>query len=711
MAGKSQARESFRVGFDIGGTFTDLVVANRSGTIRTGKVLTTPDEIMVGVLQGFAELLARNDIPPAAISEIVVGATTVVTNLIIERKGARTGLIVTKGFADVIEIGRELRYDVYDLAAGFPEPLVPKALRMEVDERVDFQGKVVHPIDAGEVEAAIKALAAKGATSLAVCLLHSYVNAEHEKLIRKVAERAAPGMHVSLSCEILPEIREYERTVATVLNAYVRPYIGNYLQRIEEGFASVFGSASLRLMQSSGGMISRDYAERLPLRMLESGPAAGALAAAHLADSCGLKKIIAFDMGGTTAKACLITSGEPEVTTEFETARVHRFKRGSGFPVKLPIIDLIEIGAGGGSIAHIDQTGLLKVGPGSAGAKPGPACYGLGGKLPTVTDAALVLGYLDRNATLSGAVRMQYDKARASIEAKIAKPLGMTVLEAAVGIYRIVCEQMAAAAKIHAVEKGRDLREYALVAFGGAGPIHACDVARRLRCKEVLIPPDAGVYSAIGLLLAPNKVDAVRSYYVRLGRIDWKEVEAFQADMQRDIAAALGSADIPPGEIVYRNSADMRYVGQGFEVSTPIPLKLDSASAGAIDASFKQAYAAKFGRSLDDVEVEIVSWRMEGIAKTAWLDERASPVTAAALARSPAQRPVYFLERGAFVDTPVHASDELARGSAHRGPMLIEQPGSTILIGPDDTFDIDARGIVRVAVAPMKQAAAAGKPQ
>jgi len=711
MAGKSQARESFRVGFDIGGTFTDLVVANRSGTIRTGKVLTTPDEIMAGVLQGFAELLARNDIPPAAIHEIVVGATTVVTNLIIERKGARTGLIVTKGFADVIEIGRELRYDVYDLAAGFPEPLVPKALRMEVDERVDFQGKVVHPIDVGEVEAAIKALAAKGATSLAVCLLHSYVNAEHEKLIRKVAERAAPGLHVSLSCEILPEIREYERTVATVLNAYVRPYIGNYLQRIEEGFASVLGSASLQLMQSSGGMISRDYAERLPLRMLESGPAAGALAAAHLADSCGLKKIIAFDMGGTTAKACLITSGEPEVTTEFETARVHRFKRGSGFPVKLPIIDLIEIGAGGGSIAHIDQTGLLKVGPGSAGAKPGPACYGLGGKLPTVTDAALVLGYLDRNATLSGAVRMQYDKARASIEAEIAKPLGMTVLEAAVGIYSIVCEQMAAAAKIHAVEKGRDLREYALVAFGGAGPIHACDVARRLRCKEVLVPPDAGVYSAIGLLLAPNKFDAVRSYYVRLSRIDWKEVEAFQADMQRDIAAALGSAGIPPGEIVYRNSADMRYVGQGFEVSAPIPLKLDSASAGAIDASFKKAYAAKFGRSLDDVEVEIVSWRMEGIAKTAWLDERASPVTAAAQAKNPSQRPVYFLERGAFVDTPVHASDELARGSAHGGPMLIEQPGSTILIGPDDTFDIDARGIVRVAVAPMKQAAAAGKPQ
>lgn len=705
MVDKRQSTGAFRVGFDIGGTFTDLVVANRSGSIRTGKVLTTPDEIMAGVLQGFKELLAKQDIPASAINEIVVGATTVVTNLIIERKGARTGLIVTKGFADVVEIGRELRYDVYDLTAGFPAPLVPQELRMEVDERVDFQGKVVRPLDAGAVETAIKALADKGATSLAVCLLHSYVNPEHEQFIESVAKRIAPNMHVSLSSDVLPEIREYERTIATVLNAYVRPYIGNYLQRIEEGFSSVFGNASLRLMQSSGGMISREYAERLPLRMLESGPAAGALAAAHLAETCGLNKIVAFDMGGTTAKACLITNGEPEVTTEFETARVHRFKRGSGLPVKLPIIDLIEIGAGGGSIAHIDQTGLLKVGPASAGAKPGPACYGLGGENPTVTDAVLLLGYLDREATLSGAVKMQYDKAHASIETKIAKPLGITALEAAVGIYRIVCEQMAAAAKIHSVEKGRDLREYALVAFGGAGPIHACEVARRLRCKEVLFPPDAGVYSAIGLLLAPNKVDAVRSYYVRLNQINWKEVQAFQAEMQRDIAAALGSAGISPEQIEYRNSADMRYVGQGFEVNASIPQKLDGKSTGAIDAAFKHAYAAKFGRSLDDVEVEIVSWRMEGIAKTAWLDNKAAPAAQATQAKQARKRPVYFLERGDFVDTPVHAASELASGAAYHGPMLIEQPGSTIVIGPDDTFNIDARGIVRVAVAASKSVA------
>nr|MBP8296446.1 hydantoinase/oxoprolinase family protein [Burkholderiales bacterium] len=541
-------------------------------------------------------------------------------------------------------------------------------------------------------------------TSLAVCLLHSYANPAHEQRIRAVAGRVAPAMHVSLSCDVLPEIREYERTVATVLNAYVRPHIGNYLQRIEDGFSAAFGQASLRLMQSNGGMISRSYAESLPLRMLESGPAAGALAAAHLADTCGLKRIVAFDMGGTTAKACLITDGEPEVTTEFETARVHRFKRGSGLPVKLPIIDLIEIGAGGGSIAHIDPTGLLKVGPASAGAQPGPACYGLGGAEPTVTDAALLLGYLDRHAVLSGAVRIQYDKAHAAIDAKIARPLGLSTLDAAVGIYRIVCEQMAAAAKIHAVEKGRDLRGYALVAFGGAGPIHACDVARRLRCTEVVIPSDAGVYSAIGLLLAPNKVDAVRSHYARLDRIDWNEVRDLLAGMERDIARALESAGVPAAGIAFTCSADMRYVGQGFEVNAPIPRELADDSAATIAASFKAAYAARYVRALEDVDVEVLNWRMVGSAQTAWLADTAYTAPAARRAAESRTRPVYFLESNGFVDTAVHAAADLAWDTSYRGPALIEQAGSTIVIGPGDAFAVDGRGMIRITVSALSHA-------
>jgi N-methylhydantoinase A/oxoprolinase/acetone carboxylase beta subunit len=688
---------AFRAGFDVGGTFTDLVVANRSGTIRTSKVLTTSDDIMVGVLKGFDELLRSHGIEPSEINDIIVGATTVVTNLIIERKGARTGLIATRGFADVIEIGRELRYDVYDLKARFPELLVPRALRMEVDERIDYRGKVVRALDVSEIESAADRLSTAGVTSVAVSLLHGYVNPVHERLIKSTIERVAPRMHVSLSVDVLPEIREYERTVATVLNAYVRPYIGGYLQRLEKGLGTLFGKASLRLMQSNGGMISRAYAELLPLRMLESGPAAGALAAGHLAGTVDLHRIVAFDMGGTTAKTCLISGGEPEVTTEFETARVHRFKRGSGLPVKLPIIDLVEIGSGGGSIAHIDQTGILKVGPASAGADPGPACYGLGGNQPTVTDAALILGYLDRDATLSGVVRLDYAKAHAAIGRNIAEPLGISVQDAAVGIYRIACEQMAAAAKIHAAEKGRDLREYTLVAFGGAGPIHACDVARRLRCQGVAVPPDAGVYSAIGLLLAPDKVDAVRSNYARLREIDWPGVAAMLGEMEAEITRTLGSAGVSTEEIKFTASADMRYVGQGFEVTAPIPYPLEDATPERIALAFQEAYAAKFGRALQSVDIEAVSWRMQGVATSAWLGSVDGSSPSGGLGER-SRRPVYFLEGGRFVDTPVYRSSSLARDTSYRGPMLIEQAGSTIVIGPGDAFQIDADANVRVSI-------------
>jgi N-methylhydantoinase A len=402
-------------------------------------------------------------------------------------------------------------------------------------------------------------------------------------------------------------------------------------------------------------------------------------------------------MGGTTAKTCLIRGGEPEVTTEFENGRVHRFKRGSGLPVKLPIIDLVEIGSGGGSIAHIDQTGILKVGPASAGADPGPACYGLGGDRPTVTDAVLILGYLDRDATLSGVVRLDYEKAHAAIGRNIAEPLGISIQDASVGIYRIACEQMAAAAKIHAAEKGRDLREYALVAFGGAGPIHACDVARRLRCGVVTVPPDAGVYSAIGLLLAPDKVDAVRSNYARLREVDWSGVAAMLTEMQAEITRTLGSAGVPTGEIKFTASADMRYVGQGFEVNAPIPYPLEDATTEHIPMAFQEAYAAKFGRALQSVEIEVVSWRMQGIATSAWLGTvEGRPPSGASGERT--RRPVFFLESGTFVDTPVYRSTALARGNLYCGPMLIEQAGSTIVIGPSDSLEIDAHANVRVSV-------------
>ena len=696
--------EIFRLGFDIGGTFTDIVLASREGTVRTTKVLTTSDDIMRGVIDGLRRLLDLYHVSDAEIDDtIAAAASTVVTNLVIEGKGARTGLLTTKGFRDVLSIGRELRYDVYDLTAGFPNPLVTDQLRIEVTERVDFRGRVVEGLSLDEAAAGLRALSQQGATSLAVCLLHAYANSEHEKRIKALAAQVCPDLPVSLSSEVLPEIREYERTVATVLNAYVQPHIQKYLSRIEEGLKSVLSRPGLRLMlmQSNGGLISRSYAESFPIRMLESGPAAGALAASHLAKTCGIQKILAFDMGGTTAKACLVTDSVPEVTNEFETARVHRFKQGSGYPIRLPVIDLIEIGAGGGSIARIDQTGLLKVGPTSAGAKPGPASYGLGGTKPTVTDAALVLGYLGRHATLGGSVSLNYDKAHAAIDSDIARPLGLSTEDAAIGIYRIVCEQMAAAAKIHAVEKGRDLREYALIAFGGAGPIHACEVARRLGCKEILIPPDAGVFSAVGLLLAPNRVDAVRSHCVQLSNLNWPEVRALFEEMKSSVAEALKGSHVDVEDIVYQYSADMRYVGQGFEVNAPLPLLFDASATAVIAESFSHAYAAKFGRALADVSIEVVSWRVSGATKTGWLGATLLPPARRTRGNERIKRPVYFLERGAFVTTDVYSAGDVPVEKTLNGPALIEQDGSTIAIGPDDSFVIDPMGVTRIRVAAL----------
>ncbi|MEA2934181.1 MAG: hypothetical protein QOD74_827, partial [Variibacter sp.] len=459
---------TFRFGFDIGGTFTDLVLSGSDGSVFVGKCLTNARDITTMLLDGLGSLLNEHGLSTDQLHNVIAGATTFVTNLIIERKGARTALITTAGFRDIIEIAREIRYDVYDLTASYPDPIVPRELRIEIKERVDNTGTVLVALDEGSVEDAVRRLAHEGVEALAVCFLHAFKNPAHEKRVGEIASRIAPEMMVSLSSDVLPELREYERTIATAVNAYAMPQARNYLHQIEKRLASGGAGATLRIMQSNGGIISREIAERVPLRMLESGPAAGALAAAHLARQIGLSEVLAFDMGGTTAKACLVSSGEPELTTEFEAARVHRFKRGSGLPIRLPIIDLIEIGAGGGSIARVDETGLLKVGPTSAGADPGPACYGRGGQDATVTDAAVVLGYLDPNCRLGGEVTVDADLAREAIRNAVGAKLGLGIVEAAAGIHRIVCEHMAAAAKIHAVEKGRDVRAYALLAFGGA---------------------------------------------------------------------------------------------------------------------------------------------------------------------------------------------------------------------------------------------------
>lgn len=704
----------YRFAFDIGGTFTDLVLLCNDGRVLTAKVLSDHDDIVAPIAKGLLGMMDANAITIAQISDVVVGATTAVTNLVIERKGARTGLITTAGFRDVIEIARELRFDLYDLGSPGPDPVVPRELRVEVSERVAAGGEIITAPDDANIEAAVRALLEGGARSIAVCLLHSFSNPAHELRIRDIAQRMAPQVPVSLSHEVLGELREYERTVATVLNAYVKPMVGPYLATIESGLRALGIDATLRIMQSNGGVISRELGERMPIRMLESGPAAGALGAAHAARLAKVADVIAFDMGGTTAKACLICDGVPSITTEFEAARLQRFKKGSGLPVRLPTVDLIEIGAGGGSIAHIDATGLMKVGPQSAGSNPGPACYGLGGTRPTVTDAALLMGYLDPQGTLSGAVTLRPDLAERAIDEHLARPLGLTTIEAANGVHRIVCEHMASAAKIHAVENGRDVRRHTLLAFGGAGPIHAREVARRTGCREVLVPANAGVFSAFGLLVAPMKVDAVRTRFTWLADIDWISIEALLAGMEGMLAAELASAQVPAASIRFRRSADMRYVGQGFEVETELPALVGGDSGGAANntapcasaggmqeefaARFDAAYRLRFGQHLENQRIEIVNWRVEAIAAAPPAPQRPGANETTARVASRRDRKVYFPDVGAFVDTPVLAESSLRAGLVQEGPALIEQAGSTVVIGPGDRFGIDEAGNLRITL-------------
>jgi N-methylhydantoinase A/oxoprolinase/acetone carboxylase beta subunit len=680
----------YRFAFDIGGTFTDLVIMGPDGRLAAGKCLTRPSAISAAVSDGLARLLTREAIPAAQVREVVSGATTLVTNLIIERRGAATGLITTRGFRDVLEIRREFRYDVYDLSATFPEPLVPRWLRLEVNERVDRDGAVLVPLDPEEARQAILTLREAGVDSLAVCLLHSYRNPVHERLIGEVAAALAPGLSVSLSCDVLPELREYERTTAAVLNAYVRPFIGRYFEELERMLRELGIEATLHMMQSNGGVISREFAERFPIRMLESGPAAGALAGAHLGRQARIPDLLCFDMGGTTAKACLVSEGRPDITTEFETARAHRFKKGSGFPVKLPVIDLIEIGAGGGSIAHIDTTGLMKVGPRSAGASPGPACYGLGGEEPTVTDADLLLGYLDPDYFLGGEMPLDPERAERAVQSRVAERLGISVTEAASGIYRIVSENMAAAAKIHAAEKGRDIRGCTLLTFGGAGPVHAREVARRTGITRVLVPLNAGVLSAIGLLVAPVQVDSVKTGFMRLGEFDRKKVDEVFGEMEAQALTTLTRMGIPARQVAFERSADMRYVGQGYEIM--VPLREGSlGDPSRLLQAFYRTYTRCFGRHLTNVAVEALSWRLTARWQTAIAQRRLPPGRHRGAAPPKGQRRAYFAEIGRRVMVPVYDHYALEPGTSIGGPAIVEQRESTAVVGPRDRVTVDPR--------------------
>ena len=672
-----------RVGIDIGGTFTDLIAFDeRTGALSIGKVLTTPGAPAAGVEIGLQETLANAGEAASAIGGIIHG-TTLVTNALIERKGATTALLTTKGFRDAIEIRREGRYDLYDLSLEMPPPLAPRRRRLEVDERILADGAILTPLDLAQVPALVARLRATGAEAVAICLLHSYRNPEHERLLGAALAEAAPDLVVSLSSEVVAEMHEYERASTTLANVYVRPLVERYLRELEERLhVGGMGAVPLLTMLSSGGTATVETAKRFPIRLIESGPAAGALAAAHYGSLIGRPNLLSFDMGGTTAKACLIDGGEPLVAADFEVARVYRFKRGSGLPVRVPVIEMIEIGAGGGSIARVDTLGLLKVGPDSAGAEPGPACYGRGGTLPTVTDADLILGYLDPRFFLGGRMALDRAAAEAAI-APLAAQLGLDPLAAAWGIHQVVNENMAGAARIHAVERGTDPRGRAIFAFGGAGPVHAYRVAEILRAPELIVPLGAGVTSALGFLVAPLAFDYVRSYPAPLAELDWDRANGLLVEMATEGVATLAAADVPAEAIMVRRSADLRYRGQGHEVVVPLPdAALGAGSLAALEETFAGVYRRLYGRVAEGVPLEVVSWRVvvSGPRPSLELRSPAGGSTDATTALK-GERPIYLPERGKHVTVPIYDRYQLAPGTTFSGPAIVEERESTAIIG------------------------------
>lgn len=697
----------YRIGVDIGGTFTDFVMEDiERGTLTLGKALTTPADPSDAVIDGLERLLAEAGIAAGEIVVLVHG-TTLATNAVIERTGARTGLLTTAGFVDVLAIGRESRYDYYDLQLELPEPLVPRPLRRGVIERVDRDGTIVTPLDRASLAREVDALLAAGVESIAISYLHSYRNAAHERETAAHIARVAPQVSVSCSCEVSPEIREFERTSTTVINAYLQPIVERYLRRLDRRLAERGFRGSFQLMLSSGLLTTARLAQQFPTRLIESGPAGGTMLGAFYSRLTGRRNLIAFDMGGTTAKASLIHDGEATVAREFEVGRIERFKRGSGYPVRTPCVDMEEIGTGGGSIASIDKLGQVQVGPRSAGSVPGPACYARGGKEPTVTDADLVLGYLDPDYFLGGEMKLERDAAAESIERRIARPLGLSTEQAAWAIHRVANEEMANAFRIHAMEQGRDPARYGLLAFGGAGPVHAYGVARILRSPTILSPASAGVASALGFLVAPIAAEGSQSYMARLDRIDWTRVNEIYTQLEQAGRAFLAESGVKPDEMTVSRSADMQYLGQMHDIAVSIPLgRLGRADESRLREAFYGRYEELFQRVVTRIPVEALTWRVTVSAPAPHLNLSRPPAVPGGAARK-GVRPAYFPEERAYVATPVY--DRYAMGSGDRlvGPALIEERESTFVVGPGARVQVDEFGSL-VVEPPQDVRAAAG---
>ena len=680
---------------DIGGTFTDAVLMNGAGAVLASeKVFTTSEDLSSGAIEGVRRLLRSTAVDPAAVGG-VVHATTQTSNTVIERTGARTALVTTAGFRDILELGRESRYDVYDLFIELPAPLVPRRRRLEIDERLGADGRVERSPDLGSVRELARHLVEEGVEAVAVCLLHAYLNSVHERAVRDGIRDGGFEGPVVLSSDVCPEIREYERAATTVTNAYVYPRIAAYLRTFERRLREEGIGGSLSLFSSYGGRLTPAAAERRPVEMLECGAAAGVLTAAATAKQVGWPRALSFDMGGTTAKAAIVRDGRPRLARSYEVARLARFMPGSGLPVTASAVDLIEIGAGGGSVAAVDALGLVTVGPQSAGSEPGPACYGRGGRRPTVADADLVLGYLGGGEAGESDLRLDPALAREAIEREIAAPLGRSVEDAAMAIHDIVVEQMARAARLHAVAQGEDPRRLRIVAFGGAGPVHAAALGRRLGAPEVLVMPGAGVGAAVGLGLAPAVCVVARSRLCPVEDVDWPAAESLIAEMH---AEALRDMGLPAAAAVEAAvSIDMRYRGQGYEVNVPFRGPPYGAGSGeALDAAFAGAYREHYGRD-NPGAAEIVSWRLEvrsGTLKAPRAPAAAAGAVAAGNGTASAHRPVRFDDR--TVDTPVYRRERLAPEERHAGPALVVERQTTTVVTPGARFGIDAFGNLRI---------------
>jgi len=685
--------------FDVGGTFTDFVaIDTSSGAIAARhKVLTNARYPARGVVRGWQEIAAAG-LDASAVG-FAVHSTTLVTNSLIERKGARTALLTTRGFRDILELAREQLYDIYDLFAPPPEPLIDRPLRLEINERVDAGGTVLLAPDQQSIDGAVNALRAANVESVAIVFLHAYQNPDNERAVAAAIRAALPDITISLSSDIAPIAGEYERTSTTAADAFTKPLVQRYVGELEQSLTESGIPAALYLMLSSGEIASAPTATARPIRLLESGPAAGAIAAAYFGRLAGYDDVLSLDMGGTTAKACVVEGGRPELAQLLEVARVRRFMKGSGLPVVTPVVDLIEIGAGGGSIARKDELGLLKVGPDSAGADPGPACYGLGGTLPTVSDANLVLGYLNPGYFLGGSIPLRPDHARDAVAA-LATELDLSVEATAWGIHRVVNENMAAAARVHIIERNRDPRSLATIAFGGAGPAHAAAVARILGSPTVIFPPGAGVASAFGALVAPIAFTAGRTFMTALDSADWDAVADVYAELEATASEELARAGVAADDIRYQRWAEMRLEGQYHEIAVDLPAgRLDATSVPAIRSAFDAAYQQQYGRILEGLPIEVLHWRLSAIGPEQQVGAATQPLgDTNAVSALKGNRPVWFDDR--YYDTPIYDRDLLQPGMRVVGPAVLEEREATIVIGPGDDARVDEHLAIITTIAP-----------